>query len=120
MSILDPMGRQIVDHDDVALRQARSQHLLDNASPFIGPSSIQGATMPSAAQGGREDRGLPISWRPRRQRPCVRTIFVEVPVSGVALEKLVDRTIRGAYPAILLQSRHDHGQDQIRLLGNQI
>jgi hypothetical protein len=39
---------------------------------------------------------------------------------GVALEEAVDRTVRGAYPAILQQSQHDLGQGQIGLLVNQV
>lgn len=45
----DPMSWQVVEHDNIAAFEGRSEDLMDvdrKASPSIGPSSTHGAVMP--------------------------------------------------------------------------
>ena len=60
---LDLVGGQVVDHDDVALRQARSQHFLNiDQEGFAVHRSIQHPRRDQAvaAQSGRKGGGLPM------------------------------------------------------------
>src|SRR4030088_650533 len=69
-------------------------------SPFIGPSRTHGATRPSQRRPAVKvvvfqcpQGALPISRWPRRQRPWVRTILVEVPVSSTNTRRVVSSSV---------------------------
>jgi hypothetical protein len=167
---LDLMGRQIVDHDDVAGRQVRRQHGLDIDQEGLSvhrPVENPGRDEPVAAQGGGESGGLPMS--PRRLAdqpkaasapsmgayqlgrgsslvdedqplddkpqlfgrpalPCFGHVgtflfggvqrFFEA--DRVPPEEPINRTVRGAHPALRLQPLDDLRQREVRLVVDQL